>query len=139
MHSVMSRHMAKPAEWPVHPVKTQISLGIHSVCSECSLSAWRSLESLAIHWVHSKDSDQTGWMPRLIWDVAGRTVIFVGFVMWQLYIYFQYLSCLSTSSSSDKLAFDVGLQESAQGKMEISNLKPLMNPYWHYTVKVKQV
>lgn len=29
---------------------------------------------------------------------------------------FQYLSCLSTSSSSDKLAFDVGLQESAQGK-----------------------
>ena len=33
---------------------------------------------------------------------------------------FQYLSCLSTSSSSDKLAFDVGLQESAQGKPALS-------------------
>lgn len=27
----------------------------------------------------------------------------------------QYLSCLSTSSSNDKLAFDVGLQETAEG------------------------
>jgi len=27
----------------------------------------------------------------------------------------QYLSCLSTSSSNDKLAFDVGLNETAQG------------------------
>lgn len=27
----------------------------------------------------------------------------------------QYLSCLSTSSSNDKLAFDVGLKEKAQG------------------------
>ena len=32
----------------------------------------------------------------------------------------QYLSCLSTqSSSSDKLAFDVGLQEIAEGKLLI--------------------
>ena len=29
--------------------------------------------------------------------------------------YMQYLSCLSTSSSNDKLAFDVGLQETAEG------------------------
>lgn len=27
----------------------------------------------------------------------------------------QYLACLSTSSSNDKLAFDVGLQEHSQG------------------------
>ena len=31
-----------------------------------SLSAWRNLGSLATHWAHSEDSDQTGWMPRLI-------------------------------------------------------------------------
>ena len=32
-----------------------------------SLSAWRKLGSWDIHWAHSKDSDQTGWMSRLIW------------------------------------------------------------------------
>ena len=37
-------------------------------------------ETLAIHWAHSEDSDQTGWMPRLVWVFAGRTHHFVGFV-----------------------------------------------------------
>ena len=49
--------------------------------SESLLSAWRKLGSLATHWVHSEHSDQTGWMPRLIWVFAGRTCHFVGFVM----------------------------------------------------------
>lgn len=31
-------------------------------------------------------------------------------------IFFQYLACLSTSSSNDKLSFDVGLQEHSQGE-----------------------
>ena len=55
--------MRKPTKWHVRPAKTQISLGI-----------------LATHWVHSEDSDQTGWMPRLIWVFAGCSH-FVGFVM----------------------------------------------------------
>ena len=42
---------------------------------QSSLSAWRKLESSAIHWAHSEDSDQTGWMPRLIWVFAGHTLI----------------------------------------------------------------
>ena len=65
------------ASWQNHvrPAKTQISLGIHPVWSESSLSAWRELRSLATHWAHSKDSDQTGWMRRLIWVFAGRTVV----------------------------------------------------------------
>ena len=42
----------------VCPAKTRISLGIHSVWSESSLSAWRNLGSLATHWVHSKDYAQ---------------------------------------------------------------------------------
>ena len=76
----MSRLMTKPTKWHVRPAKTQISLGIRPVWSESSLSAWRKLRSLATHWAHSEDSDQTGWMPRLIWVFAGRTGHFVGFV-----------------------------------------------------------
>ena len=55
--------------------KTQISLGIRPVSSKSSLSAWRKLGSIATHWVHCKDSDQTGQMPRLIWVFAGHTLI----------------------------------------------------------------
>ena len=57
----------------VRPAKTQISLGIRPVWSESSLSAWRKLASLATHWAHSEDSDQTGRIPRLICVFAGRT------------------------------------------------------------------
>ena len=59
----------------VYPAKTQISLGIRPVWSESSLSTWRKLVSLATHWVHGEDSDQTGQMPRLIWVFTGRTLI----------------------------------------------------------------
>ena len=67
--------MTKQTKWHVRPAKTQISLGIRPVWSESSLSAWRKLGSLATHWVHSEDSDQTGRMPRLIWVFDGHTVI----------------------------------------------------------------
>ena len=63
--SEMSGLMTKPTKWHVRPAKTQIGLGTHPAWSESSLSAWRKLGSLATHWVHSKDSDQTGQMPRL--------------------------------------------------------------------------
>ena len=46
-----------------HPAKTQIGLGIRPVWSESSLSAWRKFGSLASHWAHSEDSDQSGWCP----------------------------------------------------------------------------
>ena len=59
----------------VRSAKTQISLGIRPIWSEISLPAWRNLRSLATHWAHSEDSDQTGRMPRLIWVFAGRTLI----------------------------------------------------------------
>ena len=35
----------------------------------------------SLHCADSEDFDQTGWMPRLIWVVAGRTSHFVGFVV----------------------------------------------------------
>ena len=65
----------KTNKMSVRPAKTQISLGIHRVWSESLLSAWRNLGSLATHWAHSEDSDQAGWMPRLIWVFPGRTHI----------------------------------------------------------------
>ena len=45
----MARMVTKPRKWHVHPAKTQISLGIRSVWSESSLSAWRKRGSLATH------------------------------------------------------------------------------------------
>ena len=68
----MSHLVTKPTKWHVSSAKTQISLGIRPGWSESSLSAWRKLGSLATHWAHSEDSDQTGRMPRLIWVFAWR-------------------------------------------------------------------
>ena len=45
----------KPTKWPLHPAKTLISLGIHPIWSESSLSAWRNSESSATQWAHCKD------------------------------------------------------------------------------------
>ena len=70
--------------------KTQISLGIHPVWSESSLSAWRNIGPLSTCWAHSEDSDQTGRMPRLIWVFTGCTYHFVGFVvLWHRYVCFR--------------------------------------------------
>ena len=71
----MSCLMTKPTKWHERPAKTQISLRIRPVWSESLLSAWRKLGSLATHWAHSEDSDQTGQMPRLIIVFAGCLVI----------------------------------------------------------------
>ena len=59
----------------MRPAKTQISLSICLVWSESLLSAWGKLGSFATHWVLSENSDQTGWMPRLIWVFPGLTGI----------------------------------------------------------------
>ena len=48
----MSQCMTK---WPMHPAKTQISLGIHPVWSAPSLPAWTNIWSLATHWAHNGD------------------------------------------------------------------------------------
>ena len=80
----MNHHTTKTTKWYVCPAETQISLGIHPVWSESLLFAWRKLGSLATHWAHSEDPNQTGQMPRLIWIFAGRTFHFVVFVMRQL-------------------------------------------------------
>ena len=86
--------MTKPTKWHVRPAKTQINLGIRPVWSESSLSAWRKRWSLATHWVHSKDSAQTGRMPRLIWVFAGRTCLSLFLTWGGLYVFLGFLHCL---------------------------------------------
>ena len=84
----LNNHLiTKPTKWHVRQAKSRINLGIRPVWSESSLSAWGKLGSLATHLAHSKDSDQTGRMPRLIWVFAGHTCHYVGFVTrWLRYI-----------------------------------------------------
>ena len=57
-----------------------------------SLSAWRNIGSLASYWAHSKDSDQTRQMRRLIWVIATRTCQVVGFV--RLWLNYGIIICL---------------------------------------------
>ena len=59
----MSQRIRKPTKYHARQTKTQISLGIRPVWSESSLSAWRKFWSLTIHWAHSEESDQTGFIP----------------------------------------------------------------------------
>ena len=73
LHKNMSHLMTKPTKWYVCPAKTQISLGIRPVWSESSLCAQWVAEDPMFRHADSKDSDQTGRMPRLIWPFAGHT------------------------------------------------------------------
>ena len=94
----------------VRPAKTQISLSLRPVWSESSLSAqWVAKDPSFLH-ADSEDSDQTGWMPRLIWVFAGRTChffffFFFGFVMrWLVYllwslIHFFFLNIIFNSKA----------------------------------------
>ena len=58
----------------VRQVKTQISPGICPVWTESLLCAQLVAKGLRFLHVDSEDSDQTGWLPRLIWVFAGRTL-----------------------------------------------------------------
>ena len=71
---IESRH-DKTNKLSVRPAKTQISLGIRPVWSESSLSAQRVAKDPRFLHADSENSDLTGRMPRLIWNVAGRTLI----------------------------------------------------------------
>ena len=87
--------------WHVRPMRTQISLCIHAVWSESSLSAWRDFASLAIQNAPNEDSDQTARKRRLIWIFAWRTCPKVRFLKLRLkcVIYFRHW----LPSNNDKL------------------------------------
>ena len=89
----MSRDVTKPTNWPVRPVKTQISLGIRPVWSESSLCTQWVTKGRSFYHAPSKDSDQIGRNPRLIWVFTGQPSQFVDLVMMRL-------KCYSTMNSS---------------------------------------
>ena len=66
--------MTKPTKW-VCAQRRLRSAWASTQSDQSSLSAWRKLGSLATHWAHCEDSEQTGRMPRLIRVFAGRTLI----------------------------------------------------------------
>ena len=74
-------HDKTKTKWHVRPVKTQIILGICRVWSEPLLCAQWVAKDPCFLQMDSKVSDQTGWMPRLIWVFTGCTGHFVGFVV----------------------------------------------------------
>ena len=72
---IINMIITKPTKWPVRPAKTKISLGIRPVWSESSLCAqWVAKDPSFLH-ADSEDSEQTGWMPMLIWVLAGWQLI----------------------------------------------------------------
>ena len=87
----LSRPMTKPTKWLCAQRKLwsdwadlRSAWAICPVWSDFSLCAqWVAKDPSFLH-VDSKDSDQTGRMPRLIWFFAGCTCQFVGFVMRRL-------------------------------------------------------
>ena len=100
----VSRVTTKPTIWHVRPAKTPISLGIRPVWSESSLSPWRNNKSLAAHWAHSEDSDQTGHLPSLIRVFAGRTLVIL-----------LVLSCCGSCVQKLKTCFITSLGEEGSG------------------------
>ena len=70
----VSRLVTKQTNWLCAEGRLRSALA-SAQSDQSLLSTWRSTGSLATHWAHSKGSDQTGRMPRLIWVFAGRTVI----------------------------------------------------------------
>ena len=92
----------KTNKMAVCPAKTQISLGTRPVWSESSLSAWRKLGSVTIHWAR---------MPRLSWVFAGRTLILLvlscrGSTMLRFYTP-SYTKSNSSSSTSKQWDFAI--------------------------------
>ena len=78
----LSSDMTKPTKW-VCAQRTLRSAWASAQSDQSSLSTWRNLGSLATHWAHSEDSEQTRRIPRLIWVFAGRSH-YVCFVMSRL-------------------------------------------------------
>ena len=91
------------------PTKTRISLGIHPVWSESSLSAWRKLGSLTTHWVYSED--WSDWADAqadlsLLWAHSH----FVGFVVRHLKFILLTLSDLRKRFEREPIGVKVELE-----------------------------
>ena len=91
----MSHDMTKPAKF-VCAQRRLRSACIRPVWSETSLCAqWVAKDPRFLH-VDSEDSDQTGWMPRLIWVFAWSTLILLALSCRGSYAKSRKETCLNT-------------------------------------------
>ena len=135
--------MTKPTKWHVHPGKTQISLGIHPVWSESSLSAWRKLGSLATHWVHSSyplSAQQRRWSD---WadtqaDLSLRWAHMPFYWFCHEVSHFCFRCSSHFGSSSVQVSFQQGVQGLQPGAVKITRKKHallIMEP-WSLGAKI---
>ena len=88
-------NVRKHTVWHVFPTKTQISMCIHTIWLESSLSTWRNFASLAIQNVPSEDSDQSARMCRLIWTLAEHICLKLHFLtLWFTFVFQHSLEVL---------------------------------------------
>ena len=82
----ISRSTVKPTAWYVWSAKTQIGMSMRPARSgsKTLCCPYEETGSLAIKNAYSEDSDQSGWMPMLIWVFAGRIAHFLCFVVLRL-------------------------------------------------------
>ena len=78
--SYMSHHLTKPTKWRAPREDSGSALASTQSNQSALCAQWVAKDSRFLH-VDSDDSDQTGWMPRLIWDFSGHTCHFVHFIM----------------------------------------------------------
>ena len=95
----LSRDMTKPTKCAQRWLR---SAWASAQSDQSSLSAWKKLGSLATHWAHSEDSDQTGRMPRLIWVFAGRIHILLVLSCCGSFVYAHYNVSQAQMSRSDR-------------------------------------
>ena len=96
----LSWSMTKPAKYMcIQHCPTILRSAWASAWSESVLSVWRKFGSITMCKVHSEDSDQTGWMHRLVWVLAGHTSYFVAFVVLRLILSFLCYSFVTPGTS----------------------------------------
>ena len=116
----MSQCMTKPTKWHVCPA--QISLGIcpvWSVSTVCMKKAWVPGYPQSTQ----QDSDQTGWMPRLIWIFAGLTCHFVGYMMWCDMMCWVIYPCHSLKNVPYPVLWDLNQPEEVDSILQILQVK----------------
>ena len=79
----MSRLMTKPTKWLCAQRRLRSAWAFAQSDQSSLCAQWVAKDPRFLH-ADSENSDQTGWMPRLIWVFAGRRCHFVGFVMRRL-------------------------------------------------------
>ena len=109
----MNHDTTKPTKWVC--VKRRLRSAWASAQSDQSsiCAQWVAKDPRFLH-ADSEDSDQTGWMPRLIWVFTGRTAILLvlscrgSFITWYLPACVQYYLHFYQAPNSSHILWNMG-------------------------------